>query len=267
MHQFRVKLDRIMEQHPIHRSSRANSPGFFLLCAICAPMVLPACAKPQSAPATRQPQPAQYMAHDQQTTTAPALSVGERIVNVPRKIIEGALDPTGVRGASTDIGRASDELARKLKELDIDAANATLWQLQETIGIVRGRIESIPLDLGPDVRAQVQAARLSEISDQMQSIAREIRTKVDEVRIDQLNEAVSTIGSTVKNIDAKVAELDLAAVNKLVGGSQKGVDQTNSTLASAGLPLHVALWLTNAVLLSLLLCALVYLRRQLRQKN
>ncbi len=249
------------------RSARPFQWRGRLLCVTLAALISSACAQPESARSPQGQPPAQHAAHDRQATTAPALTVGERIVDVPRRFIEGALDPTGVRSASSDIGRASDELAKKIKELDIDAANATLWQLQETIGIVRGRIESIPLELGPDVRAQVQAARLAEISDQLQSIAREIRTKVDEVRIDQLNEAVAAIGSTVKNIDAKVAELDLAAVNKLVGGSQKGVDQTNATLASAGLPLHVALWLTNAVLLSLLLCALAYLRRQLRQKH
>lgn len=201
-------------------------------------------------------------AKTRQTATQPTM--GERIIDVPKRILEGALDPTGVRTASGDIGRASDELAKKLRELDIDAVNATLWQLQETIGIVRSRVQSLPLDLGTDVKTQIQNAQLKDVSDQLQAATGDLRRKIESIRIDQFNDAVAAIGKTVDHIDAKVSELDMTAVNKLVGGTQKSIDRTDDTLATAGMPLRVALWLINAVLGLLLLCMVVWLRKLLR---
>lgn len=238
---------------------KAGVVATILLFSLSAACTQPA---PEVTNAPDRPQPA--AAKTRQTATQPTM--GERIIDVPKRILEGALDPTGVRTASGDIGRASDELAKKLRELDIDALNATLWQLQETIGVIRSRVQSLPVDLGTDVKTQIQNARLKEISDQFQGAAVDLRRKIESIRIDQFNDAVAAIGKTVDHIDAKVGELDMTAVNKLVGGTQKSIDRTDDTLATAGMPLRVALWMINAVLGLLLLCMFVWLRKLLRAR-
>jgi len=180
----------------------------------------------------------------------------------------GYYNPANLIKASGALSEAAQALSAltvtlesRLNDIDFEQINATVTTVRDLVAVADERVQQIPPDLGERVVRQVEAAKLDELSEKIQSLADVLRRDMESLRADQIAPALEELQRGLVSIRGKIDQIDVPEVNESVSRINVASSEFNETMIRINMPLLAVLWLTVALLTVLLLVSVAWLIR------